>query len=95
MNKRSPWDDPNTEELRLLAALEQTRHLCCNSEEVMACARRQHSYALLEAIKEAIDNYAEGESETGSISGAGRTARGASTHDDHRFSIVCRSLSPT
>jgi hypothetical protein len=59
MNKRSPWYDPNTEESRLLAALEQTRHLCCNSEELMACARRKGSYVLLEAIKEAIDDYAE------------------------------------
>jgi len=59
MNKRSPWYNPNTEESRLLAALEQTRHLCCNSEELMACARRKGSYVLLEAIKEAIDDYAE------------------------------------
>ena len=59
MNKRSPWYDPDIEESRLLAALERTRRLCCNSEELMVCARRQHIYALLEAIKEAIDDYAE------------------------------------
>jgi hypothetical protein len=61
MNKRSPWYDPNTEKSRLLAALEQTRHLCCNSAELLACARRQGRFQLLEQIKEAIDDYAEHE----------------------------------
>ena len=59
MNKRSPWYDPNTKKSRLLAALEQTRRFCCNSEELITRARRQGSYALLQAIKEAIDDYAE------------------------------------
>jgi hypothetical protein len=59
MNKRSSWYDPNTETSRLLASLEQTRRLCCNSAETLACARHRGSCALLEAIKEAIDNYAE------------------------------------
>ena len=59
MNKRSPGYDPNTEESRLLAALDETRRLYCNSAELLACARRQSSYALLQAIKEAIDDYAE------------------------------------
>jgi hypothetical protein len=58
MNKRSPGYDPNMES-RLLAALEHARHLCCDSEETLACARRPGSFALLEAITEAIDNYAE------------------------------------
>jgi hypothetical protein len=58
MIKRCPWYDPNTETSRLLAALEQTRRLCCNSEE-----RRRDSYALLQKIKEAIDDYAECEME--------------------------------
>jgi hypothetical protein len=59
MNNRSPWYDPNTEKSRLLAALDQAQRFCCNSEELITCARRQGSYALLRAIKEAIDEYAE------------------------------------
>jgi hypothetical protein len=61
MNKRSPWYDPSVEKSRLLAALDKTRHLICNSEELLACARKQRSYLLLEAIKELIDDYAESE----------------------------------
>jgi hypothetical protein len=59
MNKRSPWYDPNTDKSRLLAALEQVWRLCNNSEEVMLCARTPQGYAALEAIKEAINDYAE------------------------------------
>ena len=61
MNKRAPWYDANAEKSRLMAALDQTRRFCCNSEELLACARKQHSYLLLQAIKEAIDDYAEHE----------------------------------
>jgi hypothetical protein len=35
------------------------RRYCCNSEELLACATKQRSYLLLQAIKEAIDGYAE------------------------------------
>jgi hypothetical protein len=59
MNTHSPWYDPNTEKSRLLAALEQTRRFCCMSEEIMPCVKQPGSYALLQAIKEAIDDYAE------------------------------------
>jgi hypothetical protein len=59
MNARAPWYDPNIEKSRLLAALDQTRRYRCNSEELLACARKQRSYLLLQAIKEAIDDYAE------------------------------------
>ena len=59
MNKRSPWYDPSTETSRLLAALDQTRRLACTSAEILPCTRQPGSYALLEAIKEAIDDYAE------------------------------------
>ena len=61
MNKRSPWYDADTEKSRLLAALDRTRHFCCMSEEIMPCVRQPGSYALLQAIKEAIDDYAEHE----------------------------------
>ena len=59
MNKRSPWYDPNTEESRLLAALDQRRRLCNNAAEVMPFAGVLGSLMLREAIKVAIDNYAE------------------------------------
>lgn len=59
MNTRSPWYDPNTERSRLLAALDRTRHLCCMAEEVMPVVKQPRSYVLLQAIKEAIDDYAE------------------------------------
>ena len=59
MNKRPPWYDPNTETSRLLAALDQTRRLCNNAAEVMPFGRAPGSLMLLEALKEAIDNYAE------------------------------------
>jgi hypothetical protein len=63
MNKRSPWYDPTVVKSPLLAALDRTRYLICNSEELLACARKQRIYALLEAIKEVIDEYAECEME--------------------------------
>jgi hypothetical protein len=59
MNKRPPWYDPNTETSRLSATLEQTRRLCNNAAEVMPSARAPGSLMLIEAIKVAIDNYAE------------------------------------
>ena len=60
-NKRAPWYDPVAEKSRLLAALDQVRHLCCNSEELLACARMRGSFELLERIEHAIDDYAENE----------------------------------
>ena len=59
MNKRSPWYDPNTEKSRLLAALEQTRHFCCMAAETLPYTRARGSYAAMEAIKQAIDDWAE------------------------------------
>jgi hypothetical protein len=59
MNKRSPWYDPSTEKSRLLAALEQTRHFCCMAVETLPYARAPGSYAAMEAIKQAIDDWAE------------------------------------
>jgi len=59
MNKRAPWYDPNTEKSRLLAALERTWSLCNNSEELHQCARKERSFLLLQAIKQAINDYAE------------------------------------
>jgi hypothetical protein len=59
MNKRSPWYDPSTEKSRLLAALEQTRHFCCMAEETLPYTRAPGSYTAMEAIKQAIDDWAE------------------------------------
>jgi hypothetical protein len=59
VNKRSPWYDPSTKKLRLLAALEQVWPLSNNAEEVVPCARTPQGYAALQKIKEAIDDYAE------------------------------------
>ena len=42
----------------------------------MPCARKRDSYTLLQKIKEAIDDYAEREMETASISGGDRTGAG-------------------
>jgi hypothetical protein len=59
MNKRFPWYDPNVEKSRLLAALDQVRRLRNNAEEVMPCARWQYSLQFIEAIQNAIGDYAE------------------------------------
>ena len=61
MAKRVPWFNRNIEKSRLLAALDDVRHLCCSLERLMACARRRSSFALLEKIKRTIDDYAENE----------------------------------
>jgi hypothetical protein len=59
MPKRLPWYDPDTEKSRLLAALDQTRRLCTRADEVMPCAKQPGSLLLIDAIKSAIDDYAE------------------------------------
>ena len=87
MNTHSPWYDPNTEKSRLLAALEQTRRFCCMSEEIMSCEKQPGSYVLLQAIKQAIDNYAECEMGHREYFWAARTAQGASKHDADRLKI--------
>jgi hypothetical protein len=58
---RLPFYDPRNEKSRLLAALAETRHLCTRAEEVLPCARVPGSLLLIEAIKSAIDDYAERE----------------------------------
>jgi hypothetical protein len=58
MNKRAPLVRSNIEKSCLLTALDQMRRYCCNSEEIHACARKRPSYLLLQAIQEAIDDYA-------------------------------------
>jgi len=50
--------------------------------ELLARARRQGNFQLLEQIREALDDYAEREMGTANISGAGHTARDASTQEE-------------
>jgi hypothetical protein len=59
MPKCAPWYDPETEKSRLLAALSEKRRLCCSAEQTVPRTLRPGSFMLIEAIKEAIDNYAE------------------------------------
>lgn len=59
MSTRSPWYDANIEKSRLLVALEPTRRFCCMSEEIMPYVKQPGGYELLQAIKDAIDDYAE------------------------------------
>jgi hypothetical protein len=59
MNKRSSCYDLSTEKSRLLAALEQTWRFCCMAEETLPFTRAPGSYAAMEAIKQAIDDWAE------------------------------------
>ena len=59
MRKYEPWYDPETEKSRLLAALSETRRLCCSAEQTLPHVLRPGSFMLLQAIKDAIDNYAE------------------------------------
>jgi len=92
MNKRSSRYDPNTETSRLLA-LDGTRYLCNNSEELMACARGHGSYALFRKIKNVIDDYAEREMEHREYWGRPHNA-GASTPEISYGSNEIRSSSP-
>jgi hypothetical protein len=59
MPRYAPWYDPETEKSRLLAALSETRRLCCSAEQTVPLTLRPGSFMLIQAIREAIDNYAE------------------------------------
>jgi hypothetical protein len=61
MSHRSAYYDPETEKSRLLASLDQTRRLCTRAAEVLPHARQPRSFALIAAVKSAIDDYAEHE----------------------------------
>lgn len=58
-----PWYNEKIDPSRLLAAMDELRHLCTNANEVMPHARRPGSLMHIDAIKKAIDDWAE--SETG------------------------------
>ena len=64
MRKYAHWYDPETEKSRLLAALSDVRRLTCSAEQTVPLTIRPGSFMLLQAIRDAIDNYAECEMES-------------------------------
>jgi hypothetical protein len=61
MSKRPSWYDPQTETSPFLTALAEARLECNRAEHVMPHAKVPGSLILIEAIKSAIDDYAERE----------------------------------
>jgi hypothetical protein len=57
----SAWYGPDTDPSQWLAALHRVRHLCTRAAEVMPHAKVPGSLILIDAIKSAIDDYAERE----------------------------------
>ena len=57
--KYEPWYDPETEKSRLLKALDEARRLCCSAQETVPHTTMPGSFMALQAIKDAIDDYAE------------------------------------
>jgi hypothetical protein len=58
---RLTWYDPDTNPSQFLAALWRVRHLCTRAEAILPHTRVRGSVFLVEAIKSAIDDYAERE----------------------------------
>jgi hypothetical protein len=61
MTKRASWYDPETETSPFLTALAEARIECNRAEHVMPYAKAPGSLLLVEAIKSAIDDWAERE----------------------------------
>lgn len=61
MPKRPSWYDRNTETSPFLTALAEARLECNRSENILAHAKQPGSLILIEAIKSAIDDWAERE----------------------------------
>ena len=61
MPDQSPWYDPDTAPSQWLAALYRVRRVCTRVEAVLPHARVPGSLVLIDAIKSAIDDYAERE----------------------------------
>ena len=59
MNKRPSWYDPETQTSPFLTALAEARLECNRAEHVMPYAKVPGSLMLVEAIKSAIDDWAE------------------------------------
>lgn len=59
MPKYEPWFNPETEKSRLMAALSEARRLCCSAEQTVPHTTVPGSFMALQAIKGAIDNYAD------------------------------------
>ena len=61
MAKRPSWYDPETETSPFLTALAEARHVCNKAADVLPYTRQPGSLMLVEAIKSAIDDWAEWE----------------------------------
>jgi hypothetical protein len=61
MPPRPSWYDPETETSPFLTALAEARLECNRAEHVLPYARQPGSLTLIEAIKSAIDDWAERE----------------------------------
>ena len=61
MSKRLSWYDPETETSPLRTAMAELRLECNRAEHVMPHAKAPGSLMLIEAIKSAIDDWAEHE----------------------------------
>ena len=59
MHKRPSWYDPAVETNPFLTALAEARRACNQAEYVMPYAKAPGSIVLVEAIKAAIDDWAE------------------------------------
>jgi hypothetical protein len=59
MRKYAHWYDPEAEKSRLLSALSDVRRLACSAEQTVPLTLRPGSFMLLQAICDAIDDYAE------------------------------------
>jgi len=62
------WYSPETDPSQFMAALWSVRHMCTRADRVRMTV--PGSYALVQAIMTAIDDYAERETATGNTSGA-------------------------
>jgi hypothetical protein len=59
MPPRPSWYDPKTQTSRFLTALAEARHVCNKAEDVLPYVTMPASLMQIEAIKSAIDDYAE------------------------------------
>lgn len=61
MSKRPSWYDPDAETSPFLSAMAELRRICTRAEYVMPHTKQSGSVILVDAIKDAIDDWAERE----------------------------------
>jgi hypothetical protein len=59
MPKYSPYYDPDTDKSPFLDSLWRVRHLCTRAEATLPHMKAPGSFAKIETIRNAIDDYAE------------------------------------